>query len=50
MNSNLTELVYILDMSGSMGPLAQDTIGGYNSLLAEQRKLGQENPMLPQTA
>ena len=46
MNSNLTELVYILDMSGSMGPLAQDTIGGYNSLLAEQKKLGQENPAL----
>ncbi len=46
MNNNLTELVYILDMSGSMGPLAKDTIGGYNSLLNEQRKLGQTNPAL----
>ena len=46
MNNNLTELVYILDMSGSMGTLAKDTIGGYNSLLNEQRKLGQENPAL----
>ncbi len=46
MNNNLTELVFILDMSGSMGPLAKDTIGGYNSLLNEQKKLGQENPAL----
>ena len=46
MNNNLTELVYILDMSGSMRNLASDTIGGYNSLLNEQKKLGQENPAL----
>ena len=46
MNKNLTELVYILDMSGSMGPLAADTIGGYNSLLNEQKRLEQENPAL----
>lgn len=43
MNNNLTELVYILDMSGSMGILAEDTIGGYNSLLNQQKKLGEEN-------
>ncbi len=43
MNKNLTELVYIIDMSGSMDPLKRDTIGGYNSLLDQQRKLGEEN-------
>ena len=46
MNNNLTELVYILDMSGSMEPLASDTIGGYNSMLNEQKKLEEENPVL----
>ena len=46
MNKNLTELIYILDMSGSMRHLTDDTIGGYNSLLSEQRKLGKENPEL----
>ena len=44
MNKNLTELVYILDMSGSMRALAEDTIGGYNSLLNEQKKYNRENP------
>ena len=29
MKKNLTELVFILDRSGSMGGLEQDTIGGY---------------------
>lgn len=38
MNNNLTEMVFILDMSGSMVNLTSDTIGGYNSLIAEQRK------------
>ncbi len=46
MNNNLTELVYILDMSGSMRPLTADTIGGYNSMLDQQKKLGEENPAL----
>ena len=46
MNNNLTELVYIIDMSGSMGALAGDTIGGYNAMLEEQRKLNRENPEL----
>ena len=31
MNKNLTEIVYILDRSGSMGGLEEDTIGGFNS-------------------
>lgn len=38
MNRNLTEIVFILDMSGSMEPLSADTIGGFNSLLAKQKK------------
>ena len=37
-NKNLTELVFILDRSGSMSGLEGDTIGGYNSLLEKQRK------------
>lgn len=36
-NKNLTELVFILDRSGSMSGLEADTIGGYNSLLEKQR-------------
>jgi len=37
MNTNLTELVFILDRSGSMGGLENDTIGGFNSMLAKQQ-------------
>ena len=37
MKKNLTELVMILDRSGSMGGLESDTIGGYNSMLAKQK-------------
>ncbi|MGK7377451.1 vWA domain-containing protein [Planococcus sp. 1R117A] len=33
-----TELVFILDKSGSMGGLESDTIGGFNALLAKQKK------------
>ena len=38
MKKGLTEIIYILDRSGSMGGLEADTIGGYNSLLAKQKK------------
>ena len=38
MRKGLTELVAILDRSGSMSGLEEDTIGGYNSLLREQRE------------
>lgn len=37
MKNNLTELVFILDKSGSMSGLEADTIGGYNSMLAKQQ-------------
>ena len=38
MKKNLTEIVFILDRSGSMGGLESDTIGGFNSMLEKQRK------------
>ncbi len=38
MNENLTELVFILDRSGSMQGLEADTIGGFNSLIEKQKK------------
>ena len=34
----ITEIVFILDRSGSMGGLETDTIGGYNSMLSKQKK------------
>jgi hypothetical protein len=37
MKKGLTELVFILDRSGSMGGLESDTIGGYNGVLAKQQ-------------
>ncbi|MCR5675354.1 MAG: hypothetical protein K6G16_06560 [Lachnospiraceae bacterium] len=38
MKKNLTEVVFILDRSGSMSGLEGDTIGGFNSMLAQQKK------------
>ena len=37
MKTNRTELVFILDRSGSMSGLESDTIGGFNSMLAKQK-------------
>lgn len=37
MKQNLTELVFILDKSGSMSGLERDTIGGFNSMLKKQQ-------------
>ena len=42
MKQNLTELVFILDRSGSMAGLEKDTIGGYNAMLEQQRKVDGE--------
>jgi len=39
MKKGLTELVFILDKSGSMCGLEADTIGGFNSMLEKQRKV-----------
>lgn len=38
MKKGLTEIVFILDRSGSMSGLEADTIGGFNSLIKKQRK------------
>ena len=38
MRKNLTEIVFILDRSGSMAGLEADTIGGFNSLIEKQRR------------
>jgi len=38
MKKNLTEIVFILDRSGSMGGLESDTIGGFNSMIENQKK------------
>lgn len=35
--NNLTEIVFILDRSGSMGGLESDTIGGFNAMLKQQQ-------------
>ena len=37
MKKNLTELVFILDRSGSMAGLEKDTIGGFNAMLERQK-------------
>ena len=38
MKKNLTELVFILDRSGSMAGLEADTIGGFNAMLEKQKR------------
>lgn len=38
MRKNLTEIVFILDRSGSMSGLERDTIGGFNSMIEKQKK------------
>ena len=38
MKNNLTEMVFILDRSGSMSGLENDTIGGFNAMIAKQKK------------
>lgn len=42
MKKDLTELIFILDKSGSMGGLERDTIGGFNSMLEQQKMLNGE--------
>ena len=38
MKKNLTEMVFILDKSGSMAGLEADTIGGFNSMIERQKQ------------
>lgn len=42
MNAELTELVFILDRSGSMGGLEIDTISGFNGMIERQKKEGEK--------
>ncbi len=42
MRKELTELVFILDKSGSMSGLESDTIGGFNSMLEKQKSVDGE--------
>ena len=37
-NNNITELVFILDRSGSMTGLESDTVGGFNTMIEKQKK------------
>lgn len=37
-NNNTTELIFIIDRSGSMQGLEKDTIGGFNSMLEKQKR------------
>lgn len=39
MRENLTEMVFVLDRSGSMRSLTADTIGGFNELIEKQKKI-----------
>ena len=39
MGSNLTEIVFILDRSGSMAGLESDVIGGFNAFIENQMKM-----------
>ena len=38
--NNITEMVFIIDRSGSMAGFEDDTVGGFNSTIAKQRKKG----------
>lgn len=42
MKKGLTEIVYIIDRSGSMSGLEKDTIGGFNSMIEKQKKTGEK--------
>jgi hypothetical protein len=41
MNQNLTEIIFILDRSGSMAGLESDTIGGFNGFVKKQAEAGE---------
>ena len=42
MKKNLTEMVFILDRSGSMGGLESDTVGGFNAMIEKQKRTAGE--------
>ena len=44
MKKGLTEMVFILDRSGSMSGLESDTIGGFNAMIETQKKADDRAP------
>lgn len=42
MNAELTELIFVLDRSGSMNGLESDTIGGFNGMISKQKSQGEK--------
>lgn len=49
MKNIFTEIVFILDRSGSMSSLEADTIGGFNSLISKQKKEEVNSPQQVQS-
>ena len=47
MNAELTERVFILDRSGSMGGLESDMIGGFNGMIDRRKR--EKREILPQS-
>ena len=47
MKNNTMELVFILDKSGSMHGLEADTVGGFNSVIDEQKKTDRKDNQSP---
>jgi hypothetical protein len=45
MRDDLTEIVFVVDMSGSMGSIRDDAVGGFNNFVEEQKKLPGEANM-----
>lgn len=45
MKKNLSEIVFLLDRSGSMSGLEKDTIGGFNAMIEKQKKEEGKAPM-----
>ena len=39
LKNNITEMVFILDKSGSMSGMEADTIGGFNAMIEKQKKI-----------
>lgn len=44
MKKNLTEIVFILDRSGSMSGLEADTVGGFSAMIEKQKKTKRSFP------
>jgi len=43
-NPHLTHLYFLLDRSGSMNSIVEDTVGGFDAFIAEQRRFTEEAP------